>query len=194
LIVVGLVSLFKYLKGEELKAPTKTLAIYGDVPDFALTNQDGKPIYRADFLGNPWLVDLIFTHCEGTCPMLTAHLAALQHSLVKTPVKMLSVTVDPNNDTPEILKAYAKNYQADLERWTFATGPIMSIYKLAKEGFHLPLDSANLSTNSPIVHSERFVLVDSKGRIRGYYDGTEDTVQQKVLMDLGDLMREEKGS
>jgi protein SCO1/2 len=194
LIGIGIYALNDWLRGQELKTPTRTLAALGIVPDFTLTKQDKTPLSLKDMKGKIWVADMIFTNCEGTCPMLTSAMASLQQSLIKknTGVQLVSISVDPNNDTPEILSDYAKQFHADLRSWSFLTGPVSTIYTLAKDGFKLTLDSANADTKEPIVHSERFVLIDKQGVIRAYYDATQDDTNQKVLTDIGDLMREEK--
>src|SRR4051812_19252069 len=194
LIGMGIFALNKWLRGQELQQPTRTLSALGIVPDFTLTKQDKTPLSLKDMKGKIWVADMIFTNCEGTCPMLTTAMASLQQSLVKknTDVQLVSISVDPNNDSPEVLTDYAKTFHADTKSWSFLTGPVSTIYTLAKDGFKLTLDSANADTKEPIVHSERFVLIDKQGVIRGYYDGTADDVQTKVLTDIGDLMREEK--
>jgi protein SCO1/2 len=194
LIGIGIYALNDWLRGQELKTPTRTLSALGIVPDFTLTKQDKTPLSLKDLKGKIWVADMIFTNCEGTCPMLTAAMANLQQSLIKknTGVQLVSFSVDPNNDTPEVLTDYAKQYGADTRTWSFVTGPVATIYSLAKNGFKLTLDSANADTKEPIVHSERLVLIDKSGIIRGYYDGTADDTQSKILTDIGDLMREEK--
>ena len=192
LISIGIYSLNDWLRSQEIRTPSRILPMLGSVPEFSLTNLDGKTIGSKDLAGNIYVVDLIFTQCAGTCPILTAQLASLQHSLIKTTnVKLVSISVDPNNDTPEVLAAYAKHYNADTKSWYFLTGDIPTIYKIAKDGFKLTLDSVGGDFKNPIVHSERFVLVDKKGNIRGFYNGTEDDSKSKVLADIGDLLREE---
>lgn len=194
LLGMGVYALNDWMRGQVLVKPTRTIAALGMVPDFTLTKQDKTPLSLKDLKGKIWVADMIFTNCEGTCPMLTATMASLQQSLVKknTGVQLVSFSVDPNNDTPEVLTDYAKQYGADTKTWSFLTGPVSTIYSLAKDGFKLTLDSANADTKEPIVHSERLVLVDRSGVIRGYYDGTADDAQSKILTDIGDLMREEK--
>ena len=125
--------------------------------------------------------------------MMTSKMASLQKSMMKTgDVRLISFSVDPTRDTPEVLEKYAKDFGADTKTWFFLTGPVSTMYTLAKNGFHLPVDSVGGDQTSPIVHSERFVLVDASGHIRGYYDGTSEEMQPKLLMDMGDLMREAK--
>ena len=190
---IGVFALRDFLKEQEITEPSRILPSMGSVPPFELVTQEGKPFSSSSLNGKYWIVDLIFTNCSGTCPMLTANLASIQKALAKTSdVEIVSISVDPNNDTPEVLAEYAKRYNADTKSWTFLTGNVHTIYTIAKDGFKLTLDSVSGDEMNPIVHSERFVLVDKKGTIRGFYDGTTKEAQSKILMDLGDLMREEK--
>jgi protein SCO1/2 len=194
LLAIGVFALNGWLRSQELRTPTHTLAALGMVPDFTLTKQDNTTLSLKDMKGKIWVAGLIFTHCEGTCPMLTQAMASLQQSLMKknTGVELVSISVDPNNDSPERLTAYAKIYGADTKTWSFLTGPVSTIYSLAKNGFKLTVDSAKADIKEPVAHSNRFVLIDKSGVIRGYYDGTANDAQAKVLADIGDLMREEK--
>ncbi len=190
---IGIFALRDFLKGQEITEPSRILPSLGSVPPFELVTQEGKPFSSSSLKGKYWIVDLIFTNCGGTCPILTANLASIQKALAKTSdVELVSISVDPNNDTPEVLAEYAKRYNADTKTWTFLTGKVQTIYTIAKDGFKLSLDSVSGDEMNPIVHSERFVLVDKQGNIRGFYDGTTKEAQSKILGDLGDLMREEK--
>lgn len=192
LIGIGIYSLNDWMRSQEIRTPSRILPVLGTVPEFSLTNWDKKTIGSKDLAGSFYVVDLIFTQCAGTCPILTAQMASLQHSLIKTTnVKLVSISVDPNNDTPEVLAEYAKHYNADTKSWYFLTGDIPTIYHIAKDGFKLTLDSVGGDFKNPIVHSERLVLVDRKGNIRGFYNGAEDDSKSKVLADIGDLLREE---
>lgn len=190
---VGIFALRDFLKSQEITEPTRILPTLGSVPAFELVTQEGKPFSSSSLNGKYWIVDLIFTNCGGTCPILTANLASIQKALAKTEdVELVSISVDPNNDTPEVLAEYAKRYNANTKNWTFLTGKVQTIYTIAKDGFKLTVDSVSGDEMNPIVHSERFVLVDKQGNIRGFYDGTTNEAQSKILGDLGDLMREEK--
>ncbi len=193
LLGVGIFALNGWLKEQELRTPTEQLPDYGVVPSFQLTNQNGRQFTDANLQGHIWIADLIFTHCPGSCPIMTSKLASIQKSLTKTPqVKLVSFSVDPDRDTPQALREYARSYNVDTTQWDFLTGPRGQIFTLAKNGFHLPVDSVGGDKGSPIVHSERFVLVDKRGHVRAYFDGGSDEVQPKVLTAIGDLMRQEK--
>lgn len=190
---IGIFALRDYLKSQEITEPTRILPSMGAVPPFDLVTQQGKPFSSSSLKGKYWIVDLIFTSCGGTCPILTANMASLQKALEKAyDVQLVSISVDPNNDTPEVLAEFIKRHNVDTKNWTFLTGNVSTIYTIAKNGFKLTVDSVSGDVDNPIVHSERFVLVDKNGAIRGFYDGTANETQSKILYDLGDLMREEK--
>jgi len=166
------------------------LGVYGEVPDFALTERSGRPVRRADLRGMVWIANFIYTQCRETCPLQTARLATLQQEFAGEPdLRLVSITVDPERDTPAALSAYAEQYGADPVRWLFLTGPKRAIYRLATDGFHLgvvdpdgPGASAGLRrwvTPEPawathgsqglVMHSSRLVLVDRHARIRAYH-------------------------
>src|SRR5262245_36914556 len=160
------------------------------LPDFSLTDQTEKTVRLADLKGKVWVADFIFTSCGGTCPMMTMKMADLQGSLKNAKdVKLVSFTVDPERDDAARLKTYAGSYNADNERWLFLTGEHKQMQKLAKTGFHLTVEDGT-DPNEPIIHSQRFVLVDTEGHIRGYYNSDDDEAKQKILTDIGELLRE----
>ncbi len=193
LLGIGIYALNDWLRSQQISEPTRILPVIGKSPDFQLTNHEGKPFGTADLRGKIWVMDLIFTHCAGTCPMLTAEMAGLQKALRKAPdVHLVSISVDPNNDTPEVLAEYARKYNADTKNWHFLTGKVSTIYTVAKDGFKMTVDSVSDDVMNPIVHSERFALVDKQGNIRAFYNALEPETQAKLLTDIGDLLREEK--
>lgn len=111
---------------------------FGDVPDFTLLERSGRQFTKADFLGKVWIVDFIFTRCVERCPLVSSRMAALQKAFVtEDDVRLVSITVDPEHDTPAILARYAAGFGAHPQRWLFFTGDKASIYRLAREGFHL---------------------------------------------------------
>jgi protein SCO1/2 len=170
------------------------LPVYGTVPPFSLIERSGQPLAAEDLVGKIWVANFIFTHCPGMCPALTARMAGLQKTLRDTPVLLVSFSVDPERDTPEALTRYAERYRADTKQWLFLTGKREDLYQLILEGFrvsvaHLPPDDPRL-VNEPIVHSDRFVLVDPRLQIRGYYRGTETESVAHLLRDVKALQRE----
>jgi cytochrome oxidase Cu insertion factor (SCO1/SenC/PrrC family) len=160
---------------------------YGEVPDFSLTDQNGKTLTRADLAGRVWIADFIFTNCAGTCPMITGTMHRLQGALPDE-VHFVSFSVDPERDTPEVLAEYAKKSNADKVRWHFLTGDKSKIYDLTIKGFKLALEDSGGTDVEPITHSTRLVLIDKQGRIRGYYGGTDDDDMKKLFSDATALL------
>ncbi|MGD0580416.1 MAG: SCO family protein [Bryobacteraceae bacterium] len=161
----------------------------GDVPAFTLTAQDGTAVSRDSLKGKVWVVDFIFTSCHGPCPRLSAQMHRLQSRLlangrVPDDVRLISITVDPTHDTPAVLAGYARNFQADAHLWRFLTGPEGSIAALTADAFHVNT-AANL-----LEHSTKFVLVDRKARIRGYYESTDASTLDQLIEDIGPLRKE----
>jgi protein SCO1/2 len=156
-----------------------SLPVVSRVPVFQLTTERGQTYTRDSLLNRVTIVDFIFTSCGGTCPMMSTRMSEIQQELAGDPkVHLLSYSVDPETDTPEVLAAYGQGYDAIPGRWTFLTGPKKAIFDLTRNGYHLGLDTEGLEA---IIHSQKFVLVDCRGDIRGYYD-SEDAEAMKNLV------------
>jgi protein SCO1 len=136
-------------------AASARLPVYGTVPDFALTDQSGRPVRRADMEGKVWIASFIFTNCPDECPLMTAEMAQFQSDWAHVPdLRLVSISVDPERDTPAVLSQYADRFNADPERWLFLTGDKRAIYRLAREGFRLGItDPTERSHPSPIKDS-----------------------------------------
>lgn len=146
----------------------------GAAPDFSLVSEQGKSVSRADYLGKVWIADFIFTRCGGSCPILSARMAALSGRMTDAPlVRFVSFGVDPEYDTPAVLAEYGRKLGADPARWSFLHGTRPIVRSLIKDGFKLAVEDGAADSVEPILHSTRFVLVDAEGTIRGYYDGME---------------------
>lgn len=161
--------------------------VYGKLPAFSLVNRDGRAIRLEDLAGATWVADFIFTRCPASCPMMSARMARLERSLPRDlDVLLVSISVDPAHDMPEVLERYARTYQAP-ERWLFLTGEREDVRRLSVEGFKLGLDMdppPGMAGPEPILHSTRFVLVDGEGRIRGYYEAFDEASMEKLRTDL----------
>lgn len=168
----------------------RSISSYGAVPHFQLLNQAGQPFGSAQLIGKIWIADFIFTTCPGPCPIISTRMSELQKPLEKTDVHLVSFTVDPAKDTPEVLRGYAQKLQAQAGRWDFLTGPPSTIYNLSRNGFKLAVSDGSEDAGIP-VHSTRMVLVDRHGEIRGYYDATEPDAVTKLLADTNHLLREQ---
>ena len=143
----------------------------GVVSDFSLVDQNGNAVTLGDLKGKVWVANFFWTHCPGKCPMMTQRMGTLQSALPQgADARLVSITVDPKSDSPEVLKEYAQRFGAKDERWLFLTGDLQAIIRLAREGFHLN------ATENPNDHELRLVLVDRDARIRGYFDLDEESV------------------
>jgi protein SCO1/2 len=160
--------------------PPISLPDLGMVPMFSLVADDGAPIRRDDLDGHVWVANFIFTRCAGQCPMMSAEMARLQTALRALPaVRFISFSVDPNHDTPEVLRDYARRYEADSARWRFVTGDSAAITQLAQQGFRLGVSPTG-TAREPITHSLRFALIDKHGHLRGYYEATDPEAMQRL--------------
>ena len=152
---------------------------YGKVPNFELTSQTGQKIALADLKGKVWVADTIFTSCTGACPLMSAHMRELASAVAALPnVRIISLTVDPEHDTPEALLAYAHNVRAASDRWYFLTGPQAALNQVTMDGLHLS------QVDGTLEHSTKFVLVDAAGSIRGYYLSSEREDMDKLVADV----------
>lgn len=165
-------------------ARPKTLEVLGQVPPFELTDQQGRKFDRTLLDGHVWVADFVFTTCQGPCPRMSSHMRALQNA-TDSQVKLVSFTVDPDNDTPPVLAAYARKFGAEAGRWSFLTGDKGTLNTLDQDAFKLGTIGAGMD------HSTRFVLVDKKGRIRGYYGIAQGDPVAKLSKDAARLEKEQ---
>jgi cytochrome oxidase Cu insertion factor (SCO1/SenC/PrrC family) len=171
------------------------LRAYGVVPPFSLTERSGKTITNHDLAGKIWVADFIFTTCPGPCPIISAHMAELQSKLTgDNRVQLVSFTVDPQDDTPAVLSAYADRLGADREHWWFLTGPEKPLYALIENGFYQAVQDnhgKNLDPGQYVVsHSTYMALVDPRGVIRGFYQGLDLDEQSRLLHAIHQLETE----
>lgn len=168
--------------------------------DFALTDRTGRAVGPGDLAGAPWIADLTFTRCVLACPVMTAKMAKLDAELPRgggdgkgPAVRLVSVTVDPDHDTPEVLAEYAGRFDAS-DRWLFLTGDRADLVALGGEGLRLGFDPnpplTPLEPGDNIYHSTRFVLVDAQNRVRGYYDSEDKAALAQLRTDLQSLLSE----
>jgi protein SCO1 len=177
-------------RGQVNHLANRVVQSYGTVPPFQLVNQNGQPFSSNQLAGKIWIADFIFTACPGPCPMISSRMSELQKPLEKTDVHLVSFSVDPEKDTPEVLRGYAEKLHAQPQRWDFLTGSKAAIYDLSKNGFSLAASDGSEEAGVP-VHSTRMILVDRHGKIRGYYDALEPDAVTKLLADTSHLLREQ---
>jgi len=158
------------------------------IPDFSFVNQEGQMKGKADMLGKITIVDFFFTSCPSICPVMSKEMERVNDMFRdESGVQILSISIDPEYDTPEILKEYADEHNAKAGKWDFLSGDKLTTYQLARCGFVIPTIDG-LGVPDDFVHSDKFILVDELGRIRGYYSGTnrEDVdllmLETKVLL------------
>jgi protein SCO1/2 len=172
-----------------------SLPVYGTVPAFSLIERNGRTVQLSDLQGMVWVVDFIFTSCPGPCPTMTSEMKRLQSQLEgKNGVRLVSVTVDPETDTPAVLSNYAREFGADPTRWLFLTGSSDAIQALATQGLHLFLQDGSTTASSPgqgtLIHSTRFVLIDRQARIRGYFDSVDRNTMKEIVRGIDQLLGE----
>lgn len=186
LAVVGS-GLFFYLLARRVEPPM----VIARLPPFELTERDGSQVALADLAGAPWIADFVFTRCAIYCPRLTARMKELRERLPAR-VRSVSFSVDPDYDTPAVLTEYARKWGIDGRDWLFLTGSREAMWTLIREGFLQPVEATPEVEASPILHSNRFVLVDAQGRLRGLYDAFEEGAFDRLLADLAAITAEEE--
>lgn len=181
IVLFILVTVFLY--GNETK--TSVLPRSAKVTDFELIDTRNQLFNTLALKGKIWAAKLFFTTCPAVCPVLSGNMASVYRSYeLDGRVHFVSITVNPDNDTPEVLAEYAKRYKANPERWHFLTGPIEKIQDISIESLHIG------NKDEPVFHNTHFVLVDAEGYIRGYYDGMTKEGTKKLFKDIAALLKE----
>ncbi|MBV8547579.1 MAG: SCO family protein [Acidobacteria bacterium] len=161
------------------------------IPEAQLVTETGKPVRMSEMKGNVVVYDFIFTSCAGTCPMMTATMQKLTKKIPKqSPVRFVSISVDPIRDTPEVLRGYAM-YARNDPRWMFLTGDGKTIVDLSAKGFKLAAGDATGAANESVLHSVKFAIADKNGVIREYYSATNDDAVDHVASTVNELLRED---
>lgn len=166
-------------------------AVLAALPPFELTERDGSTVALADLAGAPWVADFVFTRCAIYCPRLTARMKELRQRLPPR-VRSVSFSVDPEYDTPAVLAQYARTWGIEGRDWLFLTGSRAAMWELVRHGFLQPVEETPEVEGSPILHSNRFVLVDARGRMRGLYDAFDEGAFDRLLADLAAVEAEEE--
>lgn len=168
------------------RAAVEAPPVLGAVPAFTLTERSGRTITREDLAGRAWVAGFIFTRCGGVCPRMTSRMKQVRAA--RPGVTLVSFSVDPGHDTPEVLRQYAAQNGIG-DDWLLLTGEEKHLHALARDGFHLaaaavPEAERDAGGDGPFLHSSRLVLVDAQSRIRGYYDSAEDEALAALRRDL----------
>ncbi len=164
------------------------------VPAFSFTNQNGQTVTEKDFLGKITVVDFFFARCPDICIELSSQLVRVQEAFQeRSDFKILSHSVDPEHDSVKVLKDYAQRYGAKDGFWTFVTGPKDALYTQARCGYLVPVTEPKQQAKpTDYIHTEKIILVDKEGRIRGYYDGTKELEVDRLIAEAQLLMKEYK--
>jgi protein SCO1/2 len=172
--------------------PRPPLPVYGQVPSFHFVDEHGAPFTSESMLGHVSVVDFVFTRCTSSCPRLTARMGELQSRLEgKSSARLVSFSVDPENDTPPVLLQYAAQAHADPARWSFVTGPQDDVERAVIFGFKVSAARVAKGANDyDVTHGDWFVLVDRRGNLRGYYPMDERQALPGLMEDVRRLERE----
>jgi protein SCO1 len=173
------------------------LEVLGSVPDFAFTDQTGRPVRAADLRGRVQVANFIFTRCPTVCPTTTLKMQRLGERTARhaDAINLVSFSVDPEHDKPPVLAAFAARYRADPKRWKFLTGPPATVRSAVEHGFRIAVERGEeLGDGTPnIVHGTHFVLLDRQLRIRGYYD-SDDAARLDQLVTDAEILAQEPSS
>lgn len=154
------------------------------IADFSFVNQDGKTVTQKDYEGKIYVADFFFTTCQTICPIMTSNMEKVQDAIRHDPnVMILSHSVTPDIDTPEVLKAYAQKHHVDARKWNLVTGDKRKIFEIARRSY-LAVKTGSEAEMYDMVHTENFVLVDRERRIRGFYDGTKESEIKRLIDDI----------
>lgn len=175
----------------------KSLPVLGNpgqkVTAFSFINQDGKTITNADVKNKICVVEYFFTTCKGICPKMNENMTKVYAAFRgNDDVMILSHTVDPKKDTVEAMKAYSLRFDADAKQWMFLTGDKKELYDMARYSYLVTAadDTATVDIDDDFIHTDRFVLVDRDGRIRGQYEGTDIGAVNQLIGDIKELLQE----
>ena len=165
---------------------------YHTIADFSFVNQNGKTVTQKDYDGKIYVADFFFTTCGSICPKMTSNLEDVQKAFADNPkVMLLSHTVFPETDSVSVLKDYAIKHNVDDKKWNLVTGDKKEIYTMARKSY-LAVKLGKPEELYDMVHTENFILIDSKRRVRGFYDGTNKEEVQKLIEDINWLLSDEK--
>ena len=167
-------------KKTDVTASSKSKMLWNPngIEDFQLTERSGRTISKKDLLGHEWTVCFVFTRCAGPCPKVTGQMRLLQERLKGTDVRLVTITVDPKFDTPEVLREYADDFGADSDRWLFLTGDQQKIYHLIQHSFKMPVKEMIGEDRRPgfeVLHTTNVLHVNSRGRVVGKYNALVDS-------------------
>ena len=163
-----------------------SLPVIGGIPDFEFIDSEGRDVGLSTLKGKVWVADFIFTTCTMACPIMTGNMNIIHKKYKKNDdIRLVSISVYPEYDTPEVLKKYASQYEANTDTWHFLTGNENTVKEVIKDGFKIG-DYEDI-----IFHSEKFALVDRNGMIRAYYNGMKSEDMKKLKKDINNLLKQD---
>lgn len=165
------------------------------IEDFSLTERSGKTVTKKDLLGKPWVACFVFTRCAGPCPRVSGQFYQLQKDLKDLDFRLVTITVDPKNDTPEVLTQYAESVGADPEKWLFLTGDQKDIFHLIEKSFLMPVQENTGPARKPgfeVIHTTNVMLVDKNGRVLGKYNAVNDEELAALRKAVRKLIEDDK--
>lgn len=200
IILAGAIYLYNYGKRVIKENNASKLPVLGaeqahTVAPFSFIDQDGNTVTNADVKGKICVVSYFFATCRGICPTMNNNMLLVYKAYKgNEKVKILSHTVDPNNDTVQALKAYSHHYQADAQQWKFLTGDKKKLYDMARYSYLISAsdDTTGQGIDDDFIHDQHFTLVDGRGRVRGLYDGLDSMKVQQLIKDIKQLLEEDK--
>ncbi|MCB2212800.1 SCO family protein [bacterium] len=180
-VVVATLAVFATFILTNAEKSKTELPVYGTVPDFEFVNQDSVAFGRDDLLGKITVVDFFFTTCQTICPVMVVEKQKLYNAFDDTDnFQIVSISVNPQHDSPDVMKQYGREHGVTDHRWNFLNGPVEEVQRVSEKGFMLPAD------NLPMGHSSKFALVDRYGQIRGYYNSLEQkpmiALQEQIIV------------
>lgn len=150
-----------------------------------MTDSSGRSFRGSELAGKVWVADFIYTNCPAECPMMTSRMHSVEKQVRgQQDVRLVSISVDPDRDTPPVLKSFAHRFGGPTSQWLFLTGSPETIHELAYTTFHVG------DVIGKISHSTKFVLVDKRGHLRGYYSTLDEDGIPTMLKDLAALRRQ----
>lgn len=192
-LAIGFLFSYPLIKSIQRQVPAD-LPSYSIVPHFEFTDENGKKFGSYDLSGKVYIANFLFTSCQTSCPLLLKKLQTVQHRMrgVIDRAAIVSFTVDPENDTSEVLFAKAREMNANPGVWRFLRAPMADTKKLLVDGFLVPVGDRQIANSvMDIAHSDKLVLVDQQGKIRGYY-ATDTNGINHLMLDTGILINQKK--
>lgn len=165
-------------------------SVYHTIPDFSFVNQDSSIITNKTYEGKIYVADFFFTTCPTICPVMKKQMLRVYEKYKENPkVGILSHTIDPRHDSVKVLKEYATQLGISGKMWNFVTGEKAKIYEIGEKSYYVTAGEDSTAAGG-IIHSGAFILVDTKRRVRGIYDGTKETDVTKLIKDMEVLLNE----